>query len=419
MFWQYVRGILLRVFYISLFGIWFVFPFEPSAEVWVFVVSVIVFLAAYWVYQEKFETIEGEHKREVDKIKEESERAIAHAESLATNKVEEAEKTVKQALKDEELWKKTLLERNFGFKTLLTYIALYEKLRDEPVSNFLFKKKHPAVKAGEIVKEQTRLRRKVEFENRRTAALIELYENYAPFLIDLKDEIPDIQEEIFEGYTDEERGDEVTGFLRVDEYRKLSPPERHQLALDRFWSRPKSKWMIGKIYERYIGYLYEQKGFQVEYFGITERFEDLGRDLICRKGREVHIVQCKNWAQFRTIYEKHVFQLFGTAFEYKYRNPDLDVRAVFYCTNGLSEIAKLMASALDIEVNEHFALVTPYPVIKCNISTKDNEKIYHLPFDQKYDATKIDRPGEFYCTTVAEAEDAGFRRAWKWHGKSE
>jgi hypothetical protein len=417
MFWEYIREIFSRVFFICLFGIWIVFPFDPPLEVWALIIGSIIFLAAYWTYNDKLSTLEGKYKEEANKILRESEQVIADAQSIAKNKVDEAELIVKQALKDENLWKQSLLERNLGFKTLLTYIALYEKLRDEPVSNFLINKKHPAAKAADIVKEQTRLRRKAEFENRKTQALIELYENYAPFLIDLKDEVPDIQEEIFEGYTEQERGDEVAGYLRVDEYRNLPPSERHQLALDRFWSRPKSKWMIGKIYERYIGYLYEQKGFQVEYFGITERFEDLGRDLICCKGNEVHIVQCKNWSQFRTIYEKHIFQLFGTAFEYKYKHPNLEMHAVFYCTNGLSEIAKKMADELGIEVNEYFELVTPYPVIKCNISTKDNEKIYHLPFDQKYDATKIDRPGEFYCTTVAEAENAGFRRAWRWHGQ--
>jgi hypothetical protein len=46
---------------------------------------------------------------------------------------------------------------------------------------------------------------------------------------------------------------------------------------------------------------------------------------------------------------------------------------------------------------------------------RDGEKIYHLPFDQQYDRTKI-RPGtgEKYAYTVAEAENDGFRRAWKW-----
>lgn len=57
-----------------------------------------------------------------------------------------------------------------------------------------------------------------------------------------------------------------------------------------------------------------------------------------------------------------------------------------------------------------------YPCIKCNIST-DGEKIYHLPFDQQYDKTKINiNKGEFYCEKIEEAEKRGFRRAYKWQG---
>jgi hypothetical protein len=39
-----------------------------------------------------------------------------------------------------------------------------------------------------------------------------------------------------------------------------------------------------------------------------------------------------------------------------------------------------------------------------------------LPFDQQYDTAKIENVGEFYAWTVKDAEKAGFRRAFKWHG---
>jgi hypothetical protein len=39
-----------------------------------------------------------------------------------------------------------------------------------------------------------------------------------------------------------------------------------------------------------------------------------------------------------------------------------------------------------------------------------------LPFDQQYDVTKVNGKDEFMAMTVAEAESAGFRRAYKWHG---
>lgn len=73
---------------------------------------------------------------------------------------------------------------------------------------------------------------------------------------------------------------------------------------------------------------------------------------------------------------------------------------------------------LNIEFVENYVLGN-YPCIKCNINRDEfgfETKIYHLPFDQQYDATKIDRKGELMATTVAEAEVAGFRRAYKWFG---
>ena len=50
-----------------------------------------------------------------------------------------------------------------------------------------------------------------------------------------------------------------------------------------------------------------------------------------------------------------------------------------------------------------------YPMIKCNIN--NNERIYHLPFDQQYHRAEIKNDGEFYAWTVEEATRNGFRRA--------
>ena len=76
------------------------------------------------------------------------------------------------------------------------------------------------------------------------------------------------------------------------------------------------------------------------------------------------------------------------------------------------------AEKLGIKSVENKAL-GDFPRIKCNIGIDESGKksmIYHLPFDQQYDKTKIEKPGEFMAFTVEEAEQRGFRRAWKWHG---
>lgn len=309
-------------------------------------------------------------------------------------------------------------ERQVGFPWLAQAYEEFFELQDRNLVDFLKYKKRPAASAAAIVKEQSRLRREAQKDRKVAEYLIKYYENIAPFLIDLKEEVEETEvseKEYFRDYSEDEQQDEVTKYLTKEEYRKLSSVERNQMALDRFWQRHKSKWLIGRLYERYVGYLYEIEGYEVDYVGIFKGYEDLGRDLICTKGNEIIVIQCKNWSKFRTIYEKHIFQFFGTVFQYRDENPKKKVRAVFYTSTNLSDLAKRFASELGIELQENVPMDKSYPSIKCNISRQTKEKIYHLPFDQQYDKTKIEpEKGEFYCATVKEAEDAGFRRAFRY-----
>lgn len=97
---------------------------------------------------------------------------------------------------------------------------------------------------------------------------------------------------------------------------------------------------------------------------------------------------------------------------------ETDYKGVLITNIKLSSMAKKMASYLKIEYIEDFEAGI-YPCIKCNLGRDENgeiTKIYHLPFDQQYDSAKINKKGEFYAMTVAEAEAAGFRRAFKWFG---
>lgn len=322
--------------------------------------------------------------------------------------------------KQEEDIKQLAKERQIGFPTLAKAYEDFFELQDKNLANFLSLKTHPAVKAGEVVSEIARQRRQAEKENRVLKYIIDYYENIAPFLIDLKEEVTDITEkdrELMSEYTEEELQDEVTHYLTKEEYRKLSTAERNQMALDRYWKRPKSNWHIGRIYERYVGYLYEERDYDVEYVGIFKGYEDLGRDLIAKKGNNLVVIQCKNWSKFKTIYEKHIFQFFGTVFQYKDENSGKKVEAIFYTTTKLSDLARRFADELNIKLVENDKLRTDYPCIKCNISRIDRTKIYHLPFDQQYDNTKIEKDkGEFYCATVKEAENKGFRRAFRYKG---
>jgi len=103
---------------------------------------------------------------------------------------------------------------------------------------------------------------------------------------------------------------------------------------------------------------------------------------------------------------------------YKIDNPLNRVMGIFITSTSLSDRARLFAKELKINIQEHIDL-KKYPSIKCNISKTNNEKIYHLPFDQQYDTTIIENErNEYYLATIKEAESLGFRRAFRWQGNS-
>ena len=110
-------------------------------------------------------------------------------------------------------------------------------------------------------------------------------------------------------------------------------------------------------------------------------------------------------------------QLYGSVIEYNLENKQ-HAAGILITNTVLSDKAKEFAQVLGIAYKENVALGT-FPRIKCNIGIGEfgeRTKIYHLPFDQQYDATKTDGENEFMALTVEEAERAGFRRAYRWHG---
>lgn len=309
-------------------------------------------------------------------------------------------------------------DRIKGFGFIAKAWADYEEARAKAAAQTLVAKSHPAPSAAAEV----RLKGKELAEARRRAKAAEwvvaLYEWHVPWIAELRDAAEYdayIRGEEASRPSDEDRPtDPVERWLSQDEYRALAAGERNQRALDRYLKSRKSRWQLGRDYERFIGYLREQEGCRVRYQGILLGFEDLGRDVIAEKGGHVEIIQCKRWAKRKTIHEKHLFQLFGTVVLARLEQPDASVSGTFTTTTSLSEKAREVASMLDIKVEEQMAL-GDYPRIKCNLNRVTGERIYHLPFDQRYDDTVVEPDrGEFYASTVAQAEAEGFRRAWRW-----
>lgn len=315
-------------------------------------------------------------------------------------------------------------EKSQGFPWLAKAYADYFYLQRIKEADYLEHKSHPAPISAEKVREIAKQRRIIEEKLRIAQGIIKYYQDLFPFLEEFIGEpeeeilkyvlLRNIEEPIKE--VGEIGIDPVRIYLSSEEYQKLSSAERNQLALDRHWTKRKNSWEIGRDYERYIGYIYETHRHNVYYQGILEGFDDLGRDLICNKGKETTIIQCKRWSQYKTIHEKHINQLYGTVIKYIIDHPNEKVSAILYTTTKVSDRAKEFAEYLSIGIAEEYQF-QKYPSIKCNRSRRNGEQIYHLPFDQQYDRTLIEEErNECYVETVEEAENLGYRRAWRWKG---
>jgi len=305
--------------------------------------------------------------------------------------------------------------------TSIPYIAgMYADfltLHYDRIANFLQTKKHPALNEAKRIKE---LKNETKEWIRKAKEVI--------YQLDyLKTEFPIIENFLETDYSEFDKidlkdYDPVRNYITNDEWKNLSETERNQRALEKYINGKKTKWQIGRDYELYIGYLYWKKGYSVDYFGNYMGLEDLGRDLIVKKNNTIKIIQCKHWSREREIHEKHIFQLFGTVYSYCFENnlkPE-DVEGIFVTTANYSSKAIEIANYLGIKL-KNVGFKNDFPRIKCNINYDGfglETKIYHLPMDQQYDRVKISKPGEFFATTVYEAEEMGFRRAYRWYGES-
>lgn len=311
---------------------------------------------------------------------------------------------------------KDMEERGKDPKIIEAYIDACFAL-DEKVAKYFEDKTHPALTAAE----------KIRYFRRENLGYLQRIKDLEYQLSELWAKDTDTSEkEAFEFFDDDD--ERVRYFLSASEYQSLSETERNQRALDNYLRRSHTKAHIGKMYERYVGYIYESQGYDVEYRGIEMGLKDGGIDLICRKQGEILLVQCKNWKLDSTIYEKHICQLYGASKFYdkdhiqqEYRGglfADIDwdrATPVFVATTKLDDHAKEVAKTLGVEVR-NISFDKNYPIIKCNINA--GAKIYHLPIDQMYDYTKICKPGECFVSSVKEAEAKGFRRAHRWTGQN-
>lgn len=307
---------------------------------------------------------------------------------------------------------------------LASLIAEYYSIRDMIKEEMLKVKKNPAIKASDVVAEVKKEKRELLKENKKLEYQLNFLKNNFPMLEDAmqltKEEIESAFNTIYSDKEYKDDYDTVKDYLTPEEYAKLSVVEKYQKALDRYQTRKKkSLWQIGISYERYIGYIYENKNYKVIYNGALEGKCDLGRDIIAENDEEILIIQCKYWRKESVIRENAIFQLYGTMILQQLQT-EKKVKGILVTTTQISDTAKKVAQYLNIQTRENEIFDKTYPCIKCNINRTTREKIYHLPFDQQYDRIKIEiNNGEKYVSTVKEADELGFRRARRHINKSE
>jgi len=309
-----------------------------------------------------------------------------------------------------------------AFSKVARFISDYQTLHFEECAKILENKKHPAkIEAKRIRELKSEYRTHLEQSKVLEYQLEKIFEIF-PELEAYFENLDELQEansirEVHDGH------DRVRDYLSAEEYETLSITDKNQLALDRYIKRKKTNSQIGRDYEMSVGAEYEQNGWLVEYTGMKYKLSDLGRDLVATKDDEIHVVQCKYWALRKKIHEKHIAQLYGTTKVFEFEKADLfsKVTPVFVTNIKLSKTAKDFARKLGVKLVEKREL-NEFPRIKCNNSMQPDgtvEKIYHLPIDQQYNKTLLNKPGDCYTTTVAEAEGMGFRRAYKWNSERE
>lgn len=320
---------------------------------------------------------------------------------------------MKRLSSEKEAFDRLRREKQQSCPWLANEFADYQHLEDMQLSRYLNQKARPAPTAAKQVAEIAKEKKELMLRLKLAEYQLNYYEALFPWLEEFKKLPPDVGAQYVSNADSEY--DYVRAWLSPEEYQALPSAQKNQLALDRYVNRQnKSDWEIGIEYERYVGYKYEQKGYRVQYAGALQGLEDMGRDLIVENDDSIIVIQCKRWSKEKTIHEKHIFQLYGSTVLMSLHN-EKSIKSLFVTTTKLSSLARQCAEYLHVELCENYP-IGQYPLIKCNIA-KDGSRIYHLPFDQQYDRVVIKpKLGEFYAWTVQEAEDAGFRRAFRWKG---
>ena len=214
-------------------------------------------------------------KQEIEVKKEKTKSEIELYRQKIELELEEKRKELFTLVKNSDVERQALIqlahEKSQGFPWLAKAYKDYYQLKDEKTILYLENKPHPALKAAEDHRQIAKERREAEEAARLANYLLDYCRSLAPWLDEYigldANALDEIIKDIHSAWEkkEEEFDEEVKRYFGP-KYENLTPTERLQKKLERWWERPnKTLLQVGREYERYIGYLYENNGWDVNY----------------------------------------------------------------------------------------------------------------------------------------------------------
>ncbi|WP_278538627.1 restriction endonuclease [Fusobacterium varium] len=345
--------------------------------------------------------------------------------SLKEKKEIEEIETKERFLKEEEKSLKIQLAiktdlSNFKLNNIMIefYNDFFEKKIKNLENHFLYKK-NPSLKSAQILSEIKKDYKNLQIENRQLK-------------LALSEFIPDEEENTTVEKEDSSFDDEIKAYkygrLPKEQWDKLTYVKKLDTVLERYKNSWKDKLNIGLEFERYCGYLYEKKGYQVKYWGILNGKADGGIDLIAKNKNKILYIQCKYWGNSKTIRENTISQLFGSALKMAIDNGETydsfikkvkseKIRIILLTKTEISEEAKQFCEKLNIIYQEKVEINSNFPRVKL---VYGEDKIFYIPTDLQYDNIIFSSTSKEYgrCHTCKEAENLGYRHCYKWRGNN-
>ena len=121
---------------------------------------------------------------------------------------------------------------------------------------------------------------------------------------------------------------------------KIMEPKKQNTSKKSYTDIKKENIKKGKEYEKFIGNLFEQKGYIVKYNGIEQGRKDSSIDIIAIKGNQIILTQCKNWKQnskYKINHEK-IKAFIGDSYNFITKNKqykDYKIKRLFCVANDV------------------------------------------------------------------------------------